>query len=498
MKSIVGLIVIINAVTSIPQYSQESLSKDLFGYLFFLPSTDFLVGSPRQISYPSLQKSDPVSILDFSFNHDDLYSEEKRGRKLFGFHQDSYRLSFQKSFRFLDRDINAYSEIVNNRIRLSNDDPYTSISFDPIEKSYYQLIFSAGTNIGKVNTGFSVSYSRFDLGNFFKINDFPYSNDDKNLNSYFYSLLQPTFGTELDINNRFENLSLLLDFSLPLGNQIIFGARVKSDIRKYDAGIDYYNSTPKLKGDKTINIPADGNDFIYEFYGNYIRESFLLSLAVSYFNSDHTISITPENPTRKNDIYLDLVDLGNSSLNRRGLSAGLGILFPVGEKMNISVSECFSFSEIEFKGDVSTPVLGFRFLPIAHSFEGIGDGEILVNHLSFKFEHRLNELLNYSINTGLYSPFAELNVSGDAYLEFGIDDVSYSEKIDLSGALYFIEIKPAVAVEENIVLSYSISQLIPDLTIREDDRKIAEERRRKSGIKSDGGRTHKISLSFLF
>ncbi|MFH1525249.1 MAG: hypothetical protein ABIG69_01160 [Bacteroidota bacterium] len=475
--------------------AQSNFIENSVNNLFNLSGAAFLSGKFASNEHPSFTADDSSALLNFGYNFENIYKEFNAGDLLFSVQQYGYSAQFASLFNLLGKNFRAAFSAGNQFFALKQKTGSGDFKINDFVISDYFFEGSLGTVFGKNKFGIAAAYGFADNKNGFSILEFPHNTTDARLNKYFYDLLLPTFGNNIDLSSEFEKYSVAGEYFFELNK--LFGAGLKLSYSKdtEDYLFSYDNTTKKLEGRKHVLAPYSTEDYSTQFFTRLNFSEVQLRLLGGFSQSTSSLPITPLNPTKKGDIYLDMTDLGGISLNREGINFGFGMDYSFNQNIQCTLSNMTVFDKWDGDGAVFTPVLGFNFLPIGHSMSGNITAEFITNNFQLDFLHKLSNRFRYEINVGVLTTDIRAKINGNAQLEFGIKDYSLDEKNNYFGNIYKLCISPEINIYSNVYLVYSFSQYVPVFEQRGRGNIISDQKG-EDKIKKEisGGTVHNVSL----
>ncbi len=398
-----------------------------------------------------------------------------------------YRLEFPFSFNSFNNLLQF--NLTSNAFKYNNKQDQVAVNSKIEYKNlqpHLRIVFERKQNLVGVGIG-----RNFDRGNSTNlINSFPKSNN-KNLNKYFFDLLQPSFGDSIYAKLVNSGRSMYeVWFSLPLFTDLRFLFYYQYNYSKNPIEFHYQNRAQKaeLQGERLIQLSPifSGHNFAI----NLILNNPIIKRFQSGFNTGF-IDFELINPGRER---YDIVNLGSGQFQ----------YYRVNLK---SFLQSFQFFRMELgmgaashtgDGQVATPVLGYYqyILPISHSADGqIRDWKSLSWLAKGSYDHNLvgfdNTLSVYYIHSRNW-----LDLEATTYLEFGLESGDYK-----TSPIYYVHLwELGYQFQYNfnkIRFQGKIKQALPIIKEKIKKEKPAPPKPARK-YRETGGRFYSLSVSYVF
>lgn len=322
------------------------------------------------------------------------------------------------------------------------------------------------------------------------ITAFPHS-ENATTNQYFFDLLEPTFGRELNNILKLEKTGFSIWLSTRLNKRWRIGAALNYTDFATDWQIRYVNSSPydSLAGNRKINIPLNGFARIYKF-SLFSPGSGLQNLSLICFMEKFSSFVDNNRPNTK-----DKSSLGNGSLGRSGVALTNHI-----KRKTWEFNSGLSVANYTFQAHLNTPVIGYYwgFLPISHSAEAtLSRGKTFSQQIGIT-KNIYFKNINLQIGSKYTHTLFDFWIKGVCYPFNGLfesNPIDYPFKYNL----HLFDLHVASEWRKGpFGLTYTFRQLLP-AGKRLDDSPIRFVKK-TPGVKyaNRGGQQHQINLAYYF
>ncbi|PIS29501.1 MAG: hypothetical protein COT43_03675 [Candidatus Marinimicrobia bacterium CG08_land_8_20_14_0_20_45_22] len=339
-------------------------------------------------------------------------------------------------------------------------------------------ILGLGTEYGQINTSPTID-----------IISFPQSEDSRT-NKYFFDLLEPTFGRELNNTLSLEKTGFSVWLATRLNRHWRIGAALNYADFSADWQIRYVNSSPydSLSGKRRIDIPLDGFARIYKFSLSSLRPG-LQELSLICYTDKYSYFIDNNRPSK-----VDKSSLGKGNLSRSGVALINRI-----KRQTWEFTSGLSVANYNLSASLNTPVVGYYliFVPISHSAEiNLSQGKSFSQQIGFdhSFQMRYVQIKAGAVYTHTLFDF---QIDGISNMMCGVvsKDINYPFKY----SLHILDLHAETEFHLGpLGLTYAFRQLIPTGK-RLDDSPI-HLTTQTPGVKyaNRGGQEHQINLVYHF
>jgi len=411
-----------------PSSSMEIFKKEFSGFLPDLP------GSGR----PSLNYGVSHQELLRNSLNDSLLSRYTLRQQEVQFYYPAADAEFQGIFR---RSLPDAADLLNSE--------YLSVNFQPV---HYAFLLSAAFRHQDWYITPSIRYAFSVFSDTAYVLQFPRSENAAD-NTYFFNLLPQTFGDTLPFRNTLHQGSAALNIRRDSPKGPLFFAY------RYDKTQDLLTESHINKSNTNLAGPRESHALLKRE-----RQTFSLAwqfdpaslISIEYrftrIPLDWRHRIFPDTPDT-----LEIVKLAESLTKEHAFRAAY-------RYRNKGLQVHGHAGGGSFNGElfVSTPVLGylFRILPISH--QGIADASV-----RYGFIHAFSE---YPIPVGVFTftPRMDLNLAriysdlnADAQLEFGLQDIRFSQAYIHAFFLTAAGLRSEVALNRELRFYLDIEQALP-------------------------------------
>ncbi len=351
----------------------------------------------------------------------------------------------------------------------------------------------------KIGLGVKYLYSNNDAC--LTMNKYPEDKSDALVNKYYYSLLPTAFGKDINYNLKGYEISYALEYYKVVNSSFNIGFNLYQEINNYDAGVNYYSSVEKLKGEKNLSGNIIYDRYTFGFSCEYSLDKFIFRNLTSYSVPEYKLKINQDHLLQKNNVNLEISKLGDGKYTGKSFSTGIGISYSFSNDISADLSYMIIFNK--YTGDlfISTPVLGYEILPIAHQVDSDFDDNMRNHLLSFAFNHNVNSTWNYSLGLEYLSSNNNIKYNYKILTEFGFGNTREEKSETLLGDIFRINLRNVLNITDSISLKLSFEQYIPILKKKEGQEETAQQPATetiKSSKKSWGGSIYSLTLIYNY
>jgi len=401
--------------------------------LLVLSSNNFLLGKEDLRYHPARRNDQLNSLIRFNSVYHDTYREWIENDKAKTNYQYDLGLELKLPINFFGKkmhiDLGA-QKLTNSSVINSE---YKEAEFSLKNWSAYSIngnfLLDESTN----KIGLNIKYLFGDNDADLRINKYPEDYTDGLVNKYFYSLLEPAFGREIKFSLKGYAFSYALEYTRIINPTLNFGVSLYSENNNYDAGINYYSSVEKLEGSKNLSGLLSYTRYTLGFSCEYSQDKFILRNLITYSVPRYKLLVDQEQLLKKNNVNLEISNLGDGRCSGNGLSCGIG----VGYSLSGNISAVISYTMIwnNYSGSLqgSTPVLGFDILPVAHQLDSDFNDKMKNHLLSFVFNQEFSSTWKYSFGLEYLSSNNSINYDYKIITEFGFGNLKEKSSYILLG-----------------------------------------------------------------
>ncbi|MDA0746244.1 MAG: hypothetical protein O2954_06980 [bacterium] len=436
--------------------------------------------------------------LSFSYISEDLYREYRNDKQTADFSAQKFRLLFTYrikisgtvhrfrmglSWDLYNTQIGHNTTPVRNNLDIGERCPFFEYKVD--RKRYgIGLSMYRSTRRGNNQT--------------LRVNKFPHSETDLQMNRMFFDLIEPTFGREIEYNLNSTHLRLQAEGRVRITSRSRAGMAYRVMQASTVTQFQYTNTGEKseLQGRRTTELALNLQSkhiavmWVYE-----ISERSEVELRTSYTTRKVPLfDLTPESvPESSNGIPLDIEDLADGVVDLDGYEVQVR-----GQRLflkQIEVNGFLGFARVNYtgSGSGSTPVLGFRlgFLPISHAADinirgntKTWFGKGMIRTQEGKLQWQLDALFAQS--------YMRNRMRADAELEFGLSVKPFQSTAPHTINLLRIQLQPTLRITQNYHLVYQFVQNIIFINLPHKEMSPLDSRKYR------GGRIHGFTLRAYF
>jgi hypothetical protein len=479
----------------------QSLTLETFVYQVIDPGDrQFLVKKLQEDEHPAYFPWDSSRSVSIMINYNDVYREWKGSESQYAVFQYGSKLGIRIPFWIKSRPSYFSMRFTNSYLsffdKVATDDVDFSFSVWPVYTFGVTLAVTAERH--KYGVSFDLGRSIYESS--LQLKKFPKAENDDLLNRYFYDLLEPTFGRKIDFWFSTWQYSFSGEYFYEFIKGNFIGINVSKSSMSNTTDFNYLNSTEKIAGQKFYKMPLNVDNTSLNLSNEMKIENLSIRFDAGYDFTNIETDINAQNPTKSGDIYLEFLNLGESSFKGKTFKGGLGMSWNDVSK-EISVAHTITRTRIKGNGSATTPVLGFEILPIAHRFAGLFDVDIKSSSYQLSFNHKIFSNFSYSVFADYLNTDSELFFDNEANIEFGIGNYKYTEKLVYNIKLYKLELETTINILKKWSIISRINQLIPDVEKQEKKKPVASPGPpKKKGIRKRlrGGTFYNIGLIYSF
>ena len=423
----------------------------LFLFLIFHIAPASTIDLVKEELFPSLP--DPAQTISSYLSYESVHHELLRESRQDTLHS-RYTLRSQQVITHFGAGSYSVSAAWTRSIYTIADlfnTPYTQSNIRPVCN---ELFCEFNTTYNDIRISPQIRYRYSSSADTLFIREFPQS-DISAHNTYFYNLLEPTFGDTIPHRNVFHLFHAAFPFDLRYGPDHRFYFSVAYTGIRNDLSESHVNTGPSdvLRGPRETSAKIRSASWeLFAGLQYHTKSMFWLSYRHDQGTPDWRHTIFPHEPDT-----VEIIRLAEGKYSYNSLRLGYQLL---SAPLNLQMQGSGSV----LKGDIflSTPVLGYflRFVPIAH--QGTATGSM--RYIFF------NAYADYPLRKGgfLFTPRMDLiwariwsDLELDARLQFGLQDI-FIENTYIH-ALYILTpgAKFSIPLWDDVKLLLNIEQMIP-------------------------------------
>lgn len=429
--------------------------------LFDFSGSSFLTGSEDLRYHPALKSFSSLYSMNLKMNYHDIYREWSADNNYKSSSQYDMGIETRFPFEFFSESFNVNIEILKQNLYSALNDKNNEIHFRNNNSSNYSINSGILWDDGRDKAGLRLKYTSGVNGVLINVNSFPSDESDEMLNKYFYHLLEPAFGNNINMNLRGNEFNYAFEYTRSIIKDLKLGINFYQDNNNQNIGINYYGSVVKIEGPKYLDGFLQLKSYVIGLSAEYRLGGFILRTLASHSAPEYKISLSQNNSIVRNNVNLEIKDLVKGNLEGNGNAAGLGISYEIKDGMNSSLG--YTFIENVYSGilHASTPVLGYEILPIAHQVN-LGFSDIMENNLfSLRFNHKVSRIWDYSVSLEYLISQNDINYNYMILTEFGFGNDKENQNTARTIYFYRINLDTKLAVTEEIAVKILFSQLVP-------------------------------------
>jgi hypothetical protein len=445
-----------------PLFSQvHNIEASLYG-LFLPADRQFLIYPENSVQHPGWLDWDSNRTIEIGFGYNDIFREWKDNLPLISIHQSGAGIGFRYPFKWLNTRALYTAGISARYFRFKDYHKSRDIEFNISSFPTYSITNTLVFKNTKHQFGLNIVLVRGSNNNKMTINKFPHD-EDADVNTFFFDLLEPTFGDEIFIRAINHQWALLAEYSFAISGQLKSGISIGTEAIRDNYNFSYFNSTEKISGFKKFKAPLKSDKFIATLSQQYLVHLFTFTSSFSYSTQESHFQADALNPTKSEELYLEFKKLGKSDFSKESLSAGLGTSIPLSGSIKMAATWRLVNNTFNGEADFTTPVLGFEILPIAHQFVGTYTGNTLVNFFQMNYAHQINPSFQFQILAEYLTSTAKINYDALAKMEFGLGENPEKDKLDYMVDIYKVALKMEFKLDQKWTIYPNIIQIVPDI-----------------------------------
>lgn len=349
---------------------------------------------------------------------------------------------------------------------------------------------------GRHRAGLSVARSRSEGSDQqVRLEQFHRSETDHRMNSFFWELLEPTIGREIDYTWKDCGWDVEAGWLVALFGRGRLGLAARLQERRPQVGIRYFNtgSAAELHGLRRAGfrqkLTARRGVLTYQ---HRLGSAWRVRGEAGYTRQRLWAQIRQRDvPQSAGGVLLDLVELGDGEWSRQAVDLKVGGSWARSERAHLEVVAGWGRSTYKAIGEGTTPVLGFslRILPISHRGEADLAGAISTWVGAIYGQKGWRKM---RLEAGVLTARTEVEAQtrANAQMEFGLFVEPVQDVSRYRVALHRFFAAPSVQVHERIRLEYQLTQYLAYLVDKHRKKPKREEKAR-------GGLIHTLMLKYL-
>lgn len=293
---------------------------------------------------------------------------------------------------------------------------------------------------------------------------FPSRAGDALVNTLFFDLIEPTFGSEQRFQITDRSAASGLEGSRALSRSYVLAMRAEVRASESAVRIGYRNTgADALRGDRTIGTSTRSRSVhLAAGLRRTLNPTTWITAEGEFQTRRVEAQALPEAVPTSEGRPLDLTDLGGGVLAAHGGGVGMRLRRGAsGSWAEASVSA--SRTRWRGRGSVSTPVLGYLVsstLPISHRFSGTASAHAVALRARFAAQRALSR--RFYLRGAVSATRARAAIVADSYaaLAHGLSDASSHHTQDVRLTALRLTLLPSVRVGRGEV-RYAFDQSIP-------------------------------------
>ena len=430
--------------------------------IFVFSSSDFLAGNEDVRYHPAGRELVTELTMQTNMRYHDVYrgwNDENGGGKTVY----QYDLGLETAFPVV---------LLNNDCRI--DAGFQRQTFSSDYSSEHKEIEFSGNNFQTYSfdgaflfdgvrdkIGVRVNYAAGRNRENLKINQYPSDTADALLEEYFYSLLEPAFGSMVDFDITGRAVNYALEYRRIVSASLTLGLNFYQEIDGENAGIEYYSSVEKIAGWKNLSGLFRLNRCSGGLTCEYTMNNFVFRSSAAFSAPSYTLTIDQNGSVQGGGVNLEILKLADANCTGTGASFGAGVSCAIGSGMSAGLG--YTYIRNTYTGQVyaSTPVLGFEIIPIAHQLNVNFDDKMNNNLFSFTWKHAVSSLWNYSLSIEYLSSNNDVAYDSKVSTEFGIGGTKEESGDYIVVDLYKIDVQTSVNISKTTGLKFFCTQYVP-------------------------------------
>ncbi len=435
--------------------------------LFILNSNSFLSGKEDLRYHPARRSDSCRYAVKLTSNYHDIYREWIGDNNSKSNYQYDLGLNIQFPVELFEKDISVDLGFQREGLSSYINSNYDATEFFGRKWGVYSLKSNFLVDEETNKIGLGIKYSYGNNAACMTINKYPEDKSDALANKYYYSLLATAFGKDINYNLKGYEISYALEYNKVVNPSFNFGFNLYEETNNYDTGINYYGNVEKLEGGKNLSGNIFYCRYTFGFSCEYNFNKFIFRNLTSYSVPEYKLKINQDHLLQKNNVNLEISKLGDGKCTGKGLSTGIGVGYSFSNKITADVSYMIVFNK--YTGDLflSTPVLGYEILPIAHQVNADFSDNMRNHLLSFVLNHNVNSLWNYSVGLEYLSSNNNIKHNYKILTEFGFGNTREKNSEIIVGDIFRINLGNVFNISSSISLKLSFEQYIPILKKKE-------------------------------
>ena len=325
----------------------------------------------------------------------------------------------------------------------------------------------------RYRAGFSaVRYRSSGRDQRFNLEAFHRSPTDQRMNEFFWELLEPTFGEEIDYSWEDSGWDVEVGGRADLAEGERLGVTVRWRERGPRADVRYFNSGSKaaLSGLRRADLRQEFSRRRYELaYQRRLGRDGRGRAEWGYVRRRLGLrALQRDVPQSASGVLLDRVELGDGRGSGRGLDMKVRVMWERPARLHLEAVLGWGRSSYEARGQGSTPVLGFRLrtLPISHQADADLAGEVETGFGGVLVRQAWRGM---RLEVGTLSARAqvEARTRADAQMEFGLIVRPVRDVSRYRVWLHRFSAAPSVQLSDRLLAEYQVAQYLVDIIDRD-------------------------------
>ena len=430
--------------------------------MFVFSGSSFLSGKEDLRYHPARNAFPPIYSVNLKMNYHDIYREWTPGN---GNSKTNYQydMGIETEFplKIFKRNFGLNLNLKKQIHSSTYSTKYNEAEFSGKNWEIYSVRGSINWEDTTHRAGISIKYTAGNNNAGLKINRYPSVGTDEFMNKYFYGLLEPAFGKDIEFSFNTNEINYAIEYTRILSRNFNLGVNFYSETNQYDLGINYYGNVEKIEGWKNLNGFLKFNRYSFGITCEYRIKKFIFRSLTSYSVPDYKLNINQDNLLSKDNVNLEISNLSMGDCSGRGIASGAGISYTFNG--NISADLSYTLIRNNYSGylKASTPVLGFEILPIAHQFLDDFDLKMNNNLFSLDINHDVNGIVNYLISFSYLTSLNKVNYHYNLITEFGFGSNKENQNTVFTIDLYKISLDAEIKVSNGLAVNFLFDQYIP-------------------------------------
>jgi hypothetical protein len=327
------------------------------------------------------------------------------------------------------------------------------------------------------------------------IERFRSSKTDVRMNRFFWDLLEPTFGREIDFTWRDHRWELDAGWLVALSRRTRFGLAARLQEARPRTEVHYVNdgAMAELRGLRRADVRQKLQNLRLSLaYEHRFRPDWLAWGEAAYTRQRLRATVVQRDvPRSDSGVILDVLELGSGAGTREGVDLKARARWRRSKQSSLVTTVGWGRATYDAEGEGSTPVLGLslRTLPIAHRADTNLSGTIETWFAGVHWERNWSRM---ALRAGGLAARSEIEAQtrANAHMAFGLFVAPVSAASEYDVAVYRLFLAPSARLWARICLDYQATQYLANVNRREPE----PEPQRQEKIR--GGMIHTLTLTY--